>query len=82
MPHGHMLSSEIVSYNAGKILVGHDLSGDLRMLNVAHPCNLQRDTYRCSFFRINNDCRRSLKHLTKVYLEEDIQCGSGRHSAL
>nr|XP_016939396.1 uncharacterized protein LOC108016967 isoform X2 [Drosophila suzukii] len=60
---------------ADTILIGHGLDNDLRALRLVH--NTLIDTSisfpHCSGFPY----RRALRHLTKVHLKREIQCGDG-----
>lgn len=61
----------------GKILVGHSLRNDFRVLFIEHPRRMTRDTskYR-PFRRISRGKNPSLKRLAKEVLGVDIQGGA------
>ncbi|KAH8420148.1 hypothetical protein KR009_006399 [Drosophila setifemur] len=57
------------------ILIGHGLDNDLRALRIVHTTLIDTSiTFpHCSGFPY----RRALRHLTKVHLKREIQCGDG-----
>lgn len=66
----------------GRILVGHGLKNDKRVMMLSHPARSTIDTQQLQRYR---DCpvikgRPGLKRLSKVYLGMDIQMGS--HSSV
>ncbi|KAK9320094.1 ribonuclease H-like domain-containing protein [Lipomyces orientalis] len=57
-----------------RVLVGHAVSNDLKVLLIAHPKRLIRDTSKHPAFRkLSKGRAPSLKKLAKEYLDIDIQ---------
>ena len=82
MPHS-MVQKEISEMFNNRILVGHALHNDLKVLFLSHPKKHIRDTQKCKVFRrmsrsIGSLC--SLKNLAKLVLGTTIQ--EGEHSSV
>ncbi|KAK6635539.1 hypothetical protein RUM44_000791 [Polyplax serrata] len=72
---------EVKQMLKSKILVGHALHNDLRVLKFGHHKQLIRDTSRYEPFRQANGMKSpSLKKLAKEFLNEDIQ--EGEHDSV
>lgn len=65
-----------------RVLVGHAVYNDLRVLQLQHPMRMVRDTssYRPLVNRVTGGATPSLKVLARCVLNEDIQ--SGEHSSV
>lgn len=66
----------------GKVVVGHAIHNDFRVLGYTHPAALTRDTARIPLLNTQagfatQECA-SLKRLTKAVLQRDIQVGQSR----
>ena len=87
-PH-HLTSSSAVSFLQaqkavaemiqGKIVVGHSIKNDFKVLGIEHPALLVRDTALYQPFRSTSGHARKLKHLTLERLKRVIQDGSKGH---
>ena len=62
----------------GKLLVGHQLNSDLKVLKLKHPYDRIRDTAK--YFTEQYGKTPSLKRLVKDFLELGFQ--SGEHSSV
>ncbi|CAH2064881.1 unnamed protein product, partial [Iphiclides podalirius] len=72
---------EVAEILRGKVLVGHSLKNDLRVLFLSHPKRNIRDTSKYKpFKKITNGSTPSLKRLAKEILGIDIQ--QGEHSSV
>jgi RNA exonuclease 4 len=74
---------EVADLIKNRILVGHALHNDLRVLYLSHPKKLIRDTQKCRVFRhmspsIGSLC--SLKNLAQILLGISIQ--EGEHDSV
>jgi RNA exonuclease 4 len=89
-PH-HLLSTsarpfadvqrDVAGLLAGKILVGHALQNDLRVLGLGHPKRDVRDTARYGKFRVESKGRApALRKLARSELGLEIQ--GGEHSSV
>jgi len=71
--------SQVKRMIAGKIVVGHAVNNDFRVLGISHSNHLIRDTQKCKQLKTwclekgGNGC--SLKTYTKFILNRDIQKG-------
>ncbi|KAL3317049.1 REX4, RNA exonuclease 4 [Cichlidogyrus casuarinus] len=66
--------NEVAKALEGRILVGHSVRNDLRVLNLSHPKSMIRDTSRYKpFRRLFKGQTPSLKRLTKEFLKIDVQ---------
>ncbi|MES1904671.1 MAG: REX4, RNA exonuclease 4, partial [Paramarteilia canceri] len=75
------VQKKVATIIEGRILVGHDISNDLRILNLKHPSHLTRDTSQYEKFKnLNNGSKPSLKFLTSELLDREIQ--NGPHSSI
>ena len=65
-----------------KIIVGHDVQNDLKVLGITdHPNNLLRDTIKCPVIhKLTGTMQPSLKFLAAELLGKEIQ--KGTHSSL
>ena len=82
VPHS-MVQKEISEMFNNRVLVGHALHNDLKVLFLSHPKKHIRDTQKCKVFRrmsrsIGSLC--SLKNLAKLVLGTTIQ--EGEHSSV
>lgn len=65
----------------GRILVGHDVRHDLRVLELSHPPRLIRDTAKFSGFKqYGHGPKPALRVLARTLLDVDIQ--QGAHSSV
>lgn len=75
------VQKEVAAMLAGRILVGHALRNDMRVLLLNHPPKMVRDTSRFKPFRnVTNGRTPSLKKLSSEILGVTIQ--SGEHSSI
>lgn len=77
---------EILRLLAGKVVIGHAIHNDFKVLGYAHPSDLTRDTSRISLLNqkagfAEHECA-SLKRLTKAIFNRDIQAGKKGHSSV
>ncbi|XP_059195794.1 interferon-stimulated 20 kDa exonuclease-like 2 [Centropristis striata] len=77
---------EILRLLMGKVVVGHAIHNDFKVLGYSHPNALTRDTSRIPLLNQKagfavNECA-SLKRLTKAILNKDIQTGKKGHSSV
>lgn len=73
------VQNEVFDILKGRILVGHSVNHDLKVLFLSHPKHMIRDT--SSYFRrFFNHRTPSLKKLTEVYLGIKIQ--GGEHNSV
>ncbi|XP_053485477.1 interferon-stimulated 20 kDa exonuclease-like 2 [Ictalurus furcatus] len=77
---------EIVNILTGKVVVGHAVHNDFKVLHYFHPVHLVRDTSRSPILNRKADLPEnksaSLKTLTKILLNMDIQMGKRGHSSV
>ena len=73
-------SDLLLLIHAETILIGHGLENDLRALNLLHSNVI--DTAVLFPHHHGFPFRRSLKSLTAMYLQRDIQTGQGGHDSL
>ncbi|KAJ0066488.1 hypothetical protein NL108_013655 [Boleophthalmus pectinirostris] len=77
---------EILKLITGKVLIGHAIHNDLKVLNYVHPKAQIRDTSRIPLlnakagFPVQQPA--SLKRLTKAIFNRDIQTGKKGHSSV
>ncbi|XP_026139819.1 interferon-stimulated 20 kDa exonuclease-like 2 [Carassius auratus] len=77
---------EILKIITGKVVVGHAIHNDFKVLKYFHPACQTRDTARIPLLNqkaglpVNEMV--SLKKLTKAILKKDIQTGKGGHSSV
>lgn len=78
--------SQILKLLTGKIVVGHAIHNDFKALQYFHPKSLTRDTSRIPPLNRKagspENATVSLKHLTKMLLNRDIQAGKSGHSSV
>lgn len=77
---------EILRLLMGKVVIGHAVHNDFKVLGYSHPSVLTRDTSRIPLLNQKagfgvNECA-SLKRLTKAILNRDIQTGRKGHSSV
>ncbi|XP_053699730.1 interferon-stimulated 20 kDa exonuclease-like 2 isoform X2 [Synchiropus splendidus] len=77
---------EILRLLGGKVVVGHAIHNDLKVLSYGHPTALIRDTSRIPLLNRKagfpeKECV-SLKRLTKALLDRDIQVSRRGHSSV
>ncbi|KAL6488552.1 hypothetical protein MHYP_G00022930 [Metynnis hypsauchen] len=77
---------EILKILSGKVVVGHDVRNDFKVLHYSHPEYLTRDTSRMPLLNqkagLPEDRTASLKILTKLLFNKDIQVGKKGHSSV
>ena len=81
--HLSQVQKEVTEILNGRILVGHAIHNDLKVLFLSHPKKKIRDTQKCKVFRRQSKSigsLASLKQLAKVLLGTDIQ--SGEHDSV
>ncbi|XP_042597089.1 interferon-stimulated 20 kDa exonuclease-like 2 isoform X2 [Cyprinus carpio] len=77
---------EIVKIITGKVVVGHAIHNDFKVLKYFHPACQTRDTAQIPLLNqkaglpVNEMV--SLKRLTKAIFKKDIQTGKGGHSSV
>nr|XP_046254888.1 interferon-stimulated 20 kDa exonuclease-like 2 [Scatophagus argus]XP_046254890.1 interferon-stimulated 20 kDa exonuclease-like 2 [Scatophagus argus] len=77
---------EILKLLAGKVVIGHAIHNDFKVLGYSHPAALTRDTSRIPLLNTRagfaeHECA-SLKRLSKAILNRDIQAGKRGHSSV
>lgn len=77
---------EILRLLGGKVVVGHAIHNDFKVLGYSHPAALTRDTSRIPLLNQKagfavHQCA-SLKRLTKAIFNRDIQTGKKGHSSV
>lgn len=77
---------EILKLLMGKVVVGHAIHNDFKVLGYSHPAALTRDTSRIPLLNVKagfavSECA-SLKRLTKAIFNRDIQTGKKGHSSV
>lgn len=76
-----VVQREVRDLLRNKILVGHALFNDFKVLKFGHHTQLIRDTSKYLLFKETaNGNSPSLKKLTKMFLDEDIQ--TGEHNSI
>uniref|UniRef100_A0A3P8NJ53 Exonuclease domain-containing protein n=1 Tax=Astatotilapia calliptera TaxID=8154 RepID=A0A3P8NJ53_ASTCA len=77
---------EILSLIKGKVVVGHAIHNDFKVIGYCHPPELTRDTSRIPLLNqmagIEGNKCTSLKTLTKAIFNRDIQTGNKGHSSV
>nr|XP_057909026.1 interferon-stimulated 20 kDa exonuclease-like 2 isoform X2 [Doryrhamphus excisus] len=82
----HQARKEVVKLLKGKVVVGHAVHNDFKVLQYSHPPAMTRDTSRIPLlnekagFRANQCV--ALKKLIKVFFNRDIQMGCQGHSSV
>lgn len=75
------VQKEVAALMKDRVLVGHALSNDMRVLYLGHPRRLMRDTQKYPHFReVMKTKRSSLKKLAKTVLGVTVQ--EGEHSSV
>ncbi|KAG7218384.1 hypothetical protein INR49_020417 [Caranx melampygus] len=77
---------EILRLLSGKVVIGHAIHNDFKVLSYSHPAALTRDTSRIPLLNLKagfaeRECA-SLKRLTKAIFNRDIQTGKRGHSSV
>ncbi|KAF0032073.1 hypothetical protein F2P81_016628 [Scophthalmus maximus] len=77
---------EILRMLMGKVVIGHAVHNDFKVLGYSHPAALTRDTSRIPLLNLKagfaeHECA-SLKRLTKAIFNRDIQTGKKGHSSV
>lgn len=77
---------EILKLLVGKVVIGHAVYNDFKVLGYSHPAALTRDTSRIPLLNqkagfAETECA-SLKRLTKAIFNRDIQTGRKGHSSV
>ncbi|XP_054476911.1 interferon-stimulated 20 kDa exonuclease-like 2 [Anoplopoma fimbria] len=77
---------EILRLLMGKVVIGHAVHNDFKVLGYSHPAALTRDTSRIPLLNLKagfavTECA-SLKRLTKAIFNRDIQTGRKGHSSV
>ncbi|XP_071766238.1 interferon-stimulated 20 kDa exonuclease-like 2 [Centroberyx gerrardi] len=77
---------EILRLLVGKVVIGHAVHNDFKVLGYVHPAALTRDTSRIPLLNQKagfpqTECA-SLKRLTKAIFNRDIQTGKKGHSSV
>lgn len=75
-----LLHRQILKLLAGKLVIGHAVHNDFKVLGYSHPPALTRDTSRVPLLNAKaglavSECA-SLKRLTKAIFNRDIQVGA------
>ncbi|GAA6103606.1 interferon-stimulated 20 kDa exonuclease-like 2 [Tachysurus ichikawai] len=77
---------EILNILTGKVVVGHAVQNDFKVLKYSHPVHLLRDTSRIPILNqkagLPENQPASLKTLTKLLLNKKIQTGKKGHSSV
>ncbi|XP_066539445.1 interferon-stimulated 20 kDa exonuclease-like 2 [Hoplias malabaricus] len=77
---------EILKILSGKVVVGHAVQNDFKVLHYSHPACLTRDTSHIPILNqkagLPSDRVPSLKILTKHLFNKDIQVGTKGHSSV
>ncbi len=67
---------EVTKIMAGKIIIGHSLKSDLKVLNYEHPKHLIRDVSKYKKYRDKSGNKIGLRVLTDTFLQKVIQEGA------
>lgn len=85
MPYA-VARKEILKLLAGKVVIGHAVHNDFKVLGYSHPTAMTRDTARIPLLNqragIEGNQSASLKRLTKAIFNRDIQTGRRGHSSV
>lgn len=77
---------EILKLLMGKVVIGHAVHNDFKVLGYYHPAALTRDTSRSPLLNLKAGFSEkevaSLKRLTKAIFNRDIQTGMRGHSSV
>ncbi|XP_030638370.1 interferon-stimulated 20 kDa exonuclease-like 2 [Chanos chanos] len=77
---------EILKILSGKVIIGHAIYNDFKVLSYSHPPSLVRDTSHIPILNtkagLSEDQPASLKKLTKALFNKDIQVGRKGHSSV
>uniref|UniRef100_A0A8C4TMK5 Apoptosis-enhancing nuclease-like n=1 Tax=Erpetoichthys calabaricus TaxID=27687 RepID=A0A8C4TMK5_ERPCA len=78
--------NEVLQILMGKVVVGHALHNDFRVLGYFHPTHLIRDTSKQKILLLKAGFPAkqsvSLRKLAKELLHQNIQCGSNGHCSV
>ncbi|KAI3361376.1 hypothetical protein L3Q82_012940 [Scortum barcoo] len=81
-----LLRRQILRLLMGKVVIGHAVHNDFKVLGYSHPSALTRDTSRIPLLNLKagfaQNERASLKRLTKAIFNRDIQTGRKGHSSV
>ncbi|ROJ29215.1 Interferon-stimulated 20 kDa exonuclease-like 2 [Anabarilius grahami] len=82
----HTAQKEIVKILKGKMVVGHAIHNDFKVIKYFHPNCQTRDTSKIPLLNQKagqpENITLSLKRLTKAILNQDIQMGTDGHSSV
>ncbi|XP_048009507.1 interferon-stimulated 20 kDa exonuclease-like 2 [Megalobrama amblycephala] len=82
----HTAQKEIVKILKGKMVVGHAIHNDFKVIKYFHPNCQTRDTSKIPLLNQKagqpENITLSLKRLTKAILNQDIQTGNDGHSSV
>ncbi|KAK9961066.1 hypothetical protein ABG768_008883 [Culter alburnus] len=82
----HTAQKEIVKILKGKMVVGHAIHNDFKVIKYFHPNCQTRDTSKIPLLNQKagqpENITLSLKKLTKAILNQDIQTGNDGHSSV
>ncbi|XP_074540341.1 interferon-stimulated 20 kDa exonuclease-like 2 [Halichoeres trimaculatus] len=77
---------EILKLLMGKVVIGHAVHNDFKVLGYSHPTAMTRDTARIPLLNqragFEGNQSASLKRLTKAIFNRDIQTGKKGHSSV
>ncbi|CAG01049.1 unnamed protein product, partial [Tetraodon nigroviridis] len=75
---------EILAALDGKVVIGHSVHNDFKVLDIAHPGHMVRDTSTSPLLSrlAGLSCRRSLKVLSRRLLKRRIQGGRRGHNSV
>ncbi|XP_002159342.1 uncharacterized protein LOC100197055 isoform X1 [Hydra vulgaris] len=80
-PDYETVQKEVADIIKGRVLVGHALQNDLKVLMLSHPRKFIRDTSKYKFFQVALKTKRpALRKLAAQLLNENIQ--DGEHSSI
>lgn len=70
---------QILAALDGKVVIGHSVHNDFKVLDIAHPGHMVRDTSTSPLLSrlAGLSCRRSLKVLSRRLLKRRIQVSAG-----
>ncbi|XP_054637909.1 interferon-stimulated 20 kDa exonuclease-like 2 [Dunckerocampus dactyliophorus] len=82
----HQARKEVLKLLMGKVVVGHAVHNDFKVLQYSHPPAMTRDTSRIPLLNekagFNKRQCVALKKLTKAIFNRDIQAGCRGHSSV
>ncbi|KAA0724425.1 Apoptosis-enhancing nuclease [Triplophysa tibetana] len=78
--------NEIVGILKGKVIIGHSLFNDFKVLDISVPAHMIRDTCSCwllrELYEASHRCMVSLKKLSQRLLSRNIQVGRKGHCSI